>query len=238
MAASLNDLHKSSRLDGDPSSPNGSKQFKHWLGVFTSFLEMCEATSAAQEALAPNRLQILFTYVSADVHEHVQDCETYDDAIQKLRNIFIIAPNVVFARYQLATRKQLPRETLEDFYQSLHMMSKHCGLRDVTAEEYWNELVRDAFINGTASHSIRQRLLENSQLTVTQAFDNARSLRTAQQHSAAYLNQTDIASILPEQDTVASIEDKSRDRGGHCTLLKYRQYRYFVKSTVVKSTGT
>ena len=48
-------------------------------------------------------------------------------------------------------------------------------------------------------------------MTVTQAFDNARSLRTAQEHSAAYLNETEVASILPQQDTVASIEDKSRD---------------------------
>ena len=85
-------------------------------------------------------------------------------------------------------------------------MSKHCGLRDVTAEKYRNELVRDAFINGIASHSIRQRLLENSELTVTQAFHNARSLRTAQERSAAYLNQTEVASILPQLDTIASIE--------------------------------
>ena len=99
MATSLNDLHKFSRLDTDPSSPKGAKQFKHWLRVFTAILERCEATAAAQEALAPNRLQILFTYVSADVYEHVQDCETYNNAIQKLRNIFIRTPNVVFARH-------------------------------------------------------------------------------------------------------------------------------------------
>ena len=55
------------------SSPNGAKPFKHWLKVFTGFLERCEVTAAAQEALAPNRLQILFTYVSADVYEHVED---------------------------------------------------------------------------------------------------------------------------------------------------------------------
>ena len=52
MAASLNDLHKPFRLDADPSSPNGAKQFKHWLRVFTGFLERCEAAAAAQEALA------------------------------------------------------------------------------------------------------------------------------------------------------------------------------------------
>ena len=89
-------------------------------------------------------------------------------------------------------------------------MSKHCDLRDVTTEEYRNELVRDACIHDIASHSIRQQLLENSELTVTQTFDNARSLRTAQEHSAAYLNQIEVASVLPQQHTVASIGDKPR----------------------------
>ena len=87
------------------------------------------------------------------------------------------------------------------YQEKLQKTSINCGLRDATAEEYRNELVRDAFVNGIASHSIRQRLLENSELTITQAFDNARSLRTAQEHSAAYLNQTEVASILPQQDT-------------------------------------
>ena len=217
MTAILNELLKPVRFDADPHSPKAAKQLKLWLKVFTDFLERCASAAEAQEAPAPNQLQILFAYVSADIYEYIEDCESFDAAIAKLKTIFIKPPNVIFARHPLATRKQQPGETLEDFYQSLHILSKDCGLRNVTAEEYRNELVRDAFINGLSSHSIRQRLLENDQLSVTQAFDNARSLRTAQDHSEAYLTKTEVAAIVPQSSnddrkmTVISVDSKMKE---------------------------
>ena len=84
---------------------------------------------------------------------------------------------MIFARYQLATRKQQPRETKE-FFQSFYLLSKDCELATVSVEEYRNELLQDAFINKLSSPCIHQQLLENNQLTVTQAFDKAHSLRT------------------------------------------------------------
>ena len=110
----------------------------------------------------------------------------YDAAIAKLKASFIKTPNVIFSRHQLATRKQKAGESLEEFLQALHVMSKDCSLKNVSAEEYRLNLVRDAVINGLASHHIRQRLLESNELTVNQAFKKARSLFQAQEYSAAY----------------------------------------------------
>jgi len=88
-------------------------------------------------------------------------------------------PNPIFARHVLATRKQKQAESLQTFMQELLILSKDCNFNDVTAEEYRNELVRDACINGLSSHSIRQRLLENHRLTLDQAFDIASSISMA-----------------------------------------------------------
>jgi len=41
MAAALNELLRPARFDADPSSPKAAKQLKHWLKVFTDFLESC-----------------------------------------------------------------------------------------------------------------------------------------------------------------------------------------------------
>ena len=112
---------------------------------------------------------------------------------------------------QEATRKQQPGETLDDFYQSLHILSKDCGLRNVTAEEYRNKLVQDAFINGLSSQSIRQRLLENDQLSVTPAFDNACFLRTAQGHSEAYLTKTEVAAVVPESSNDYPVDSRMKE---------------------------
>ena len=100
--------------------------------------------------------------------------------------------NVIFSRYKLATRRQQGSETLEEFLQALHQLSKKCDLQAVSAEQYRQELVRDAFINGLASSTIRQRLLENqAQTKLTEIFDQAIALDLAQRNSEAYTYSSD-----------------------------------------------
>ena len=38
--------------------------------------------------------------------------------------------------------------SLDEFLQQLRKLSKDCNLKDVTADQYREELVRDSFING------------------------------------------------------------------------------------------
>ena len=73
-------------------------------------------------------------------------------------------------------------ESLQTFLNELLVLSKACHFQDVTAEVYRNELVRDAIINGLKSHEIRQRLLENNEVTLDQVFDKANSFDTALEH--------------------------------------------------------
>ena len=109
MAASLQDLLKPARFEAEPDSPKAAKQLKHWLKVFTSFLERYERLNRAGEAnqageaeAEPDqnqRLQVLFAYISPDVYEYVEDCATYDAVIAKLKGIYIKSPNTIFARH-------------------------------------------------------------------------------------------------------------------------------------------
>ena len=202
MANFLNELLKPIGLDVDPSSQTAPKQIKHWLKVFSDFVAGCVRQAAGQDGqLQVDKLRILFAYVSADVYELVEGCETYEAAIDKLRLVNIKTPNVIFPRHALATRKQKQGENLRDFLQQLHVLSKDCNIQAVTAEEYRKELVRDAFINGISSHVIRQRLLENSELTVKRASQIACSLETAQQHSEAYLQHPDVTAAVNVEDS-------------------------------------
>jgi hypothetical protein len=54
-------------------------------------------------------------------------------------------------------------------------LSKDCNFSQVTANQYRDEAVRDAFITGLLSTNIRQRLLENKTLNLQTAFDQARA---------------------------------------------------------------
>ena len=95
-------------------------------------------------------------------------------------------PNEIFARHKLSTRKQQNGETLDSFMQALQSLSKDCQFRAVSANEYREEAVRDAFINGLHDSEIRQRLLENRTLDLETAFGQARAMDLARQNSEFY----------------------------------------------------
>ncbi|XP_064107949.1 uncharacterized protein LOC135216508 [Macrobrachium nipponense] len=146
-------LLKPSRLETDPSSPTAAKEWKHWHKTFTNFIE--ESGDAA-----PDKFEGLVECVAPSVYELIEDCSTFESAIAKLESAYVKLPNEVFARHVLATRRQQSGESLDEFLRELHKLSKIVTAQAVTAEQYRQELVRDAFINGIAQH-IRQRLLEN-----------------------------------------------------------------------------
>ena len=100
----------------------------------------------------------------------------------------------------------------KSFLQSLHILSKDYNFQNVTADEYRLDLARDAFINGLTLHHIRQRLLENAELTVNQAYKTAMSLHLAQEHPAAYFaenSRSTAAAMMPEQSILRTEAETS-----------------------------
>ena len=138
-----------------------------------------------QKAL--NKLQVLINYVSPQIFECIGHCDNYDEAIATFKALYIKPANQTFARHLLATRRQKSGETMDEFLQALKTLAKDCKYRVVTATKYRDEAIRDAFITGLLSGSNRQRLLENSLLTLKTTFDQARSLDAAQKSSESYL---------------------------------------------------
>ena len=124
--------------------------------------------------------------MSPAVFELIEECDSFDSAIDTLSGLYDKVPNVMFARHLLATRRQQSSESLDAYLQDLRRLAKNCGFKAVTAAEYKEELIRDSFINGLASSLIRQRLLENSSLTLQEAFDKASTMDLAQRNSELY----------------------------------------------------
>ncbi|GFS64928.1 putative retrovirus-related pol polyprotein from transposon opus [Trichonephila clavipes] len=106
----------------------------------------------------------------------------------------------------LSTRNQQTEETVSEYLQILNQLSKDCDLTDVKAEEYRKEYIRDAFIRGLKCPRIRQRLLENTSMTLDQAFEQARTLESAEVHAASYMG-----SSFPVQSAAMKTEDFSEE---------------------------
>ena len=180
---------KPERLDVDPSVGDADKLYKHWKKTFDNFLESLEE---------PNKLSILVNFVSARVYEYIAECDTFEDAIEILKNTYIKPKNEVFARHLLYTCKQEQSDSLDQFLSKLKSLAKDCNFIAVTADKHRDDAIRDAFISGLTSCNIRQRLLEKEQLDLKTAFDTARSLEMAEKQNMTF---------TPGNYTAAAVDD-------------------------------
>lgn len=172
-------LLKPERLDCDPTSPTAAQEWRHWLQTFKTFI-----SALPEEDL--NKLGLLINFVSPRIYESISECSTYDDALTTLQSQFVKPTNEVFARHRLATRRQEPGESLDEYFRALKIMSKECNFKAVTANQHCEEYIRDAFISGLQSTAIRQRLLENRTLDLATMYDQARALDSAQRNSESF----------------------------------------------------
>lgn len=209
-------------FETDPNDPNAEKLYKHWKMTFANYLETSipniptDAPNAANQQANVERKKLfaLFNNISADIFDIVNEAPNYDDAILLLDSAFIKPTSVVYNRHKLITFKQEPSQSIDAFKQELQRLSKHCNFQQVTAEEYRQQYVRDAFINGISSVNIRQRLLENiGELTLDDAFAQARALEQAQNQSASYENN--IVAAAPDQEDIrlAATQRKQQKTG-------------------------
>lgn len=190
-------LLKPERLDCDPSLSTAAQEWKHWFKTFENFLG-----ALPKEDL--DKLSLLINFVSPKIYEAISECNTYEDAIKTLKSQYIKPTNEIFARYRLATRRQQIDESLEEYFQALKILGKDCHFQAVTAAQYCEESIRDAFISGLQSPIIRQRLLENKTLDLAAAFDQARALDSAQKNSEVYSTTQPsrvVSAAIPDQDS-------------------------------------
>ena len=88
----------------------------------------------------------------------------------------------------LATCKQEVGQSLDQFAQKLRSLAKECNFCTVSAEQYRDNALCDAFISGISSSTTRQRLLEQKKIDFQTAFETARSFELSQKQSESYHN--------------------------------------------------
>ena len=175
----MNKVLRPERLETDPSSGEASKEWLHRKRTFDNHLGLLPQRDL-------DKLSVLANFASPSILQHIEECIDYEAAIGILQALFVKPRNEIFARHILATRCQQPHETLDEYLLALKMLSKDCNFQSVAASKYREESIRDAFISGLRSPSIRQRLLENNTLDLKTMFDQARSLELAIVNSESY----------------------------------------------------
>ena len=173
---------KPDRLDIDPSATNADQHYRHWKLTFDNFLDNFTTTGENNVAVPlsdQKKYAALINYVSHSVYSYISSTATYEDAIAKLEEMFIKPKNEIYVRHCLLSRQQQDGETIDQYMHALDVLSKECEFKDIAANAYRNEYVRDTFIRGVKSADIRQRLLENDTSDREATFNKARTLELA-----------------------------------------------------------
>ena len=160
----------------------------------------------------------------------VADATEYDQASVMLRNAYHKSKNVTFARYLLVSRTRKSRESSKEFVHALKQLARDCEFRAVTADKYRDELTRDAFINGINSVGIRQRLLEEDELTIQNVINKSETLDRAQKQSAFYESKRTLQSASTTNDP----ESKNHGSVSMRITTKQQQQRkcYFCRGNI------
>ena len=158
-------LLRPAKLDVDPNAANSSQVYRHWLKTFQRFILAVEATRNVEDP-ATDKYGLLVNFLSPEVYAYVEETTNYDSsALGLLERAYIKPKNIVMARHLLSIRNQLPGESISEFLVNLRHMAKDCNFKAVDAQTYQEHMIRDAFTKGLESSTIRQRILENENIT-------------------------------------------------------------------------
>ena len=82
-------LLKPKDLTTEPTDPDASRCFKHWLATFQNFIDSVTSTNEENEnaeARQRDKRRLLINFLSPAIYPYVEDSNTYDEAIQILKN--------------------------------------------------------------------------------------------------------------------------------------------------------
>ena len=191
-------LLKPGKLEVLYEEPDATKIFDYWQKTFVIFLT--EVLEKAGDADSVNKLGLLTNYLTHKTYAFVADKRSYDEARKTLNNAYHKLKNIIFARHLLMIRTQKETETIDEYVNALNQLARDCQFQDVRANDYKDDLSRDAFINGIGSSTIRQRLIEKNDLDFQTAVRKAQVLDRAERQSGFYLagRSLQMATVVPE----------------------------------------
>ncbi|XP_047527311.1 uncharacterized protein LOC125064368 [Vanessa atalanta] len=211
----------------EPDTASADLRWLHWRYTFINFIseEACNETDEM-------KLKLLINHLSPTVYSYIRDNKSYEHALSLLDHIYLKPKNEIFARYTLVARKQRQDETITEYVRALKLLAHDCNFKAVTPEEYKSEYIRDAFVAGITSQTIRQRLLENNTLSLDEALNQAIALETAERNSQGYINNNSFnlnALSKQEQETPTqqNLAVANYSRKKHCFFCGGNIHRRF-----------
>ncbi len=167
----MDQLLKPNLLEMDPNAPGAAAEFELWHYQFENFLAATKLATTDDD-----KKRLLGSRVGTCAYAIIREATSYTESIRFLKAQYLRNENEVHARHLLRCRRQAPGESHGQFLRALLELSRACNCRQTTANQFRDIIVLDAYITGTRSQEVRQKLLQQDALDLATAFKLAESL--------------------------------------------------------------
>ena len=99
----MDKLLKPVKLSIDPNSSSATKEWRHWIRTFNSYVS--RYLTSSDEQADQDKLAALISCATPHVFEFFDHCETYAEAEETLEKLFVKRPNDIFARHLLRSAR-------------------------------------------------------------------------------------------------------------------------------------
>lgn len=174
---------RSVHLDLNPNSPTAVKEWWHCHRKFSNFIQDCGNKASSQ----------LRALVNCVIHNVWVHWRMYPFRFCHFHFGNVICKDTILNICQTLSCNLSAdvRWIITQVLKELCKLGKDYNLKVFTAEKYWDELIRDVFINGLISPMIYQHL-KNKTLVLQAAYDQAYSLVLAHCNVSSYLYDSSV----------------------------------------------
>lgn len=112
--------------------------------------------------------------------ENEGDKKNLDKVLKAFDDFCVGETHEAYESYKFHMRRQEPGETIEAFIASLRQLAKSCNFGEAQLEE---RLIRDQVVVGVREEAVREKFLENKNLTLAKCLEIGRAHETSRQQS-------------------------------------------------------
>ena len=207
----------------------------------TAYLERAELYFQANDVADEKQVAVLLSNIGAKTYGLLRNLvapkapkeKTFADITSLLKSHFEPTPSVIAERYRFHRRDQASGESIANYVAELRKLTTHCKFEET--KDFLQESLRDRFVCGLRSESIRKRLLtEDQKLTFAKAMELAQSLETALKDA-----QLKAAEQIPSGNTAVHkvTSPPKKESCYRCGLTNHKAADCHFKETICHQCG-
>ncbi|XP_048054388.1 uncharacterized protein K02A2.6-like [Megalobrama amblycephala] len=199
------------------------RTFKQRFTLYLQAVGLDEQSDARKIALlltvtGPQSIEVFNTLV----FDRAEDKGSFEKVIEKFDLHCSPKKNETFERYVFRSRLQLQGETFDSFLIDLKLKARTCNFGLLH-----DSMVRDQIVFGINDKKMRERLLRETELTLTDAVRICHASEVAQQHAKTFSEHTKTAAH--ESSSVAAVTERAQKQSSSKWKQQYEKEMFNCK---------